>query len=154
MSRPGSEGDQLVPRSPLLHADDDLPGVPGFASLDDGSLWTDNEDLPDNFYEARRGSAQVKSHYEKHVPRRIWVTADGKAWHAKVDNALQAWWQPRPLMFCLRCRAAYDLRESDFRKLVTLSQTGRSTATTVLSTSVVTALSEFGLTKTRARAGC
>ena len=40
-----------------------------------------------------------------------------------------------PLMLCLRCRAAYDLRESDFRKLVTLSQTGRSTATTVLSTS-------------------
>ena len=145
---PGSEGDQLVPRSPLLHADDDLPGVPGFVSLEDGSLWTDNEDLPDNFYEARRGGARVKSHYEKHVPQRIWVTADGKAHHAEVDNARQAWWQPRPLMFCLRCRAAYDLRESDFRKLVTLSQTGRSTATTVLSTSVVTALPEYGLTKT------
>ena len=144
---PGSEGDQLVPRSPLLHADDDLPGVAGFVSLEDGSLWTDSEDLPDNFYEARRGNAQVKGHYEKHVPQRIWVTADGTAWRAKIDNALQAWWQPRPLMFCLRCRAAYDLRESDFRKLVTLSQTGRSTATTVLSTSVVTALSEFGLTK-------
>jgi hypothetical protein len=144
----GSEGEQLVPRSPLLHADDDLPGVPGFVSLEDGSLWTDNEDLPDNFYEARRGGARVKSHFEKHVPQRIWVTADGKAHHAEVDNARQAWWQPRPLMFCLRCRAAYGLRESDFRKLVTLSQTGRSTATTVLSTSVVTALPEYGLTKT------
>jgi ATP-dependent helicase YprA (DUF1998 family) len=141
----GSEGDQLVPRSPLLHADDDLPGVPGFVSLEDGSLWSENEDLPDNFYEARRGGPQVKSHYEKHVPQRIWVTADGKAHHVQVNDALPAWWQPRPLMFCLRCRAAYDLRESDFRKLLTLSQTGRSTATTVLSTSVVTALPEYGL---------
>ena len=86
---PGPEGEQLVPRSPLLHADDDLPGVPGFVSLEDGSLWTDNEDLPDNFYEARRGNAQVKSHYEKHVPHRIWVTADGKAFHAEVDIARQ-----------------------------------------------------------------
>ena len=38
---------------------------------------------------------------------------------------MRAWFQPRPLMLCLRCRAAYDLREkSDFRKLATLSQTG------------------------------
>jgi hypothetical protein len=43
----GSEGDQLVLRSPLLHADDDLPGVPGFVSLENGSLWSENEDLPD-----------------------------------------------------------------------------------------------------------
>ena len=41
----------------------------------------------------------------------------------------------------LRCRAAYDLREtSDFRKLVTLSQTGRSTATTLVCTAAVAAM--------------
>src|SRR6516165_10146859 len=55
---------------------------------------------------------------------------------------------PRPLMLCLRCRAAYDLRESDFRKLVTLSQTGRSTATTVVATTAVTGLPQFGARET------
>ncbi|HWY16413.1 MAG TPA: DEAD/DEAH box helicase [Rhizomicrobium sp.] len=144
----GLEGGRLIPRSPLLHADDDLPGLPGFVSLEDGVLWSENEDLPDNFYDAQRGALRIKSHYELHVPSRIWVTANGNAHRAQVNGALPAWWQPRPLMFCLRCRAAYDLRESDFRKLVTLSQTGRSTATTVLSTGVVTALPEYGLTKT------
>ena len=44
-------------------------------------------------------------------------------------------------MLCLRCRASYDLREtSDFRKLVTLSQTGRSTATTIVATAAVAGL--------------
>ena len=51
-------------------------------------------------------------------------------------------------MLCLRCRAAYDLRESDFRKLVTLSQTGRSTATTVVATTAVTGLPQFGVRET------
>ena len=55
--------------------------------------------------------------------------------------ALEGWLQPKPLMLCLRCRASYDLREtSDFRKLVTLSQTGRSTATTVVATAAIAGL--------------
>jgi hypothetical protein len=58
-----------------------------------------------------------------------------------VDGALEGWLQPKPLMLCLRCRASYDLREtSDFRKLVTLSQTGRSTATTVVATAAIAGL--------------
>lgn len=44
-------------------------------------------------------------------------------------------------MVCLRCRATYDLRQKlDFGKLVTLSQTGRSTATTIIYSSVVEGL--------------
>jgi hypothetical protein len=146
---PGPDGADLLPRSPLLHAtDEDLPGEPGFLSLEDGSLWSEEEDLPDNFLEIRKNGARVKQHYEKHVPRRLWVTAAGKASSTQTEGALEAWWQPRPLMLCLRCRAAYDLRESDFRKLVTLSQTGRSTATTVLATTAVTGLPQYGLRET------
>jgi ATP-dependent helicase YprA (DUF1998 family) len=141
----GKEGEELLPRSPLLHVtDDDLPGEPGFLSLEDGRLWSDEEDLPDNFVEVRKSGPRVKANYEAHVPRQIWVTPAGKASGVKTDGALAAWWQPRPLMLCLRCRAAYDLREGDFRKLVTLSQTGRSTATTVIGTSVITALPKVG----------
>ncbi len=144
----GADGGSLLPRSPLLHVtDDDLPGEPGFVTIEDGSLWGEDEDLPDNFVEMRAAGPRVKTRYGPHVPRRIYVTADGKASPVGRDGALPAWWQPRPLMLCLRCRAAYDLRESDYRKLVTLSQTGRSTATTVLGTGVVTGLGAFGFTK-------
>jgi hypothetical protein len=146
---PGKDGLELLPRSPLLHVtDEDLPGDPGFISLEDGSLWSEDEDLPDNFVDMRRSGSRVKKHYQAHVPRRIWVTVDGKASETEIAGALAAWWQPRPLMLCLRCRAAYDLRESDFRKLVTLSQTGRSTATTVVATTVVTSLPQFGVRET------
>lgn len=145
----GADGLELLPRSPLLHVtDEDLPGDPGFVSLEDGSLWSEDEDLPDNFVEMRKAGPRVKQHYQAHVPRRIWVTADGKARETETADALAAWWQPRPLMLCLRCRAAYDLRESDFRKLVTLSQTGRSTATTVIATTAVTGLPQFGARET------
>jgi superfamily II DNA/RNA helicase len=146
---PEKDGAELLPRSPLLHVtDEDLPGDPGFVSLDDGSLWREDEDLPDNFVEMRRSGPRVKAHYQAHVPRRIWVAADGKASETEIEGGLAAWWQPRPLMLCLRCRAAYDLRESDFRKLVTLSQTGRSTATTVVATTAVTGLPQFGVRDT------
>jgi hypothetical protein len=146
---PGNDGAELLPRSPLLHVtDEDLPGDPGFVSLEDGSLWGEDEDLPDNFVEMRKSGPRVKTHYQAHVPRRIWVTPDGKARETEIAGALAAWWQPRPLMLCLRCRAAYDLRESDFRKLVTLSQTGRSTATTVVATTAVTGLPQFGVRET------
>jgi superfamily II DNA/RNA helicase len=146
---PGKDGNELLARSPLLHVtDEDLPGDPGFISLEDGSLWSEDEDLPDNFVEMRRNGPRVKTHYQAHVPRRIWLSADGKARETEIEGALAAWWQPRPLMLCLRCRAAYDLRESDFRKLVTLSQTGRSTATTVVATTAVTGLPQFGVSET------
>ena len=146
---PGKHGAELLPRSPLLHVtDEDLPGDPGFASLEDGSLWREDEDLPDNFVEMRRSGPRVKTHYQVHVPRRMWVTPEGKVSETEIAGALAAWWQPRPLMLCLRCRAAYDLRESDFRKLVTLSQTGRSTATTVVATTAVTSLPQFGVRET------
>ena len=147
---PGKDGIELLPRSPLLHiTDEDLPGDPGFITLEDGSLWSEDEDLPDNFVEMRRNGPRVKTHYQAHVPRRIWVTADGKASETEIAGALAAWWQPRPLMLCLRCRAAYDLRESDFRKLVILSQTGRSTATTVVATTAVTGPSAIWCTRDR-----
>jgi hypothetical protein len=52
---PGKDGAELLPRSPLLYVtDEDLPGDPGFISLEDGSLWSEGEDLPDNFVEMRK----------------------------------------------------------------------------------------------------
>jgi len=60
-------------------------------------------------------------------------------------GSMRAWFQRRPLMLSLRCRAAYDLREKgDFRKLATLRQTGRSTATTLLAIAAIIGLRTAG----------
>jgi hypothetical protein len=75
------------------------------------------------------------------LPQRLFVVPDGWLGASGAAEAIEEWWQPRPLLLCPRCRAAYDLRAtSDFRKLVTLSQTGRSTATTVLGAGAILGL--------------
>ncbi len=134
---------RLIPRSPLLtRPEDETPGTPGFFAVEADELWEGNqEDLPASWFETRRGGQQVKKKYARHVPRPYWARPDGRLTLAKTDNAVPGWFQPQPLILCLRCRAAYDLREkSDFRKLATLSQVGRSTATTIVTAAAITAL--------------
>ncbi|MBM4287361.1 MAG: DEAD/DEAH box helicase [Deltaproteobacteria bacterium] len=134
---------RLVPRSPLLTvSDEDISGTPGFFSLEDGELWEGQlDDLPENWLEMRKGGVRPKRNYADHVPQPYWVTPDGVLTPELKAGAQAGWFQPRPLMLCLRCRAAYDLREkSDYRKLSTLSQVGRSTATTITSTAAVVAM--------------
>ncbi|MGQ9687401.1 MAG: hypothetical protein ACUVXF_01230 [Desulfobaccales bacterium] len=131
---------RLIPRAPLLAwPDEETPGTPGFFALEVNELWEGSqEDLPESWFETRRGGQQVKPLYAPHVPRQYWARPDGRVTTAKTDDSLAGWFQPQPLMLCLRCRAAYDLREkSDFRKLATLSQVGRSTATTIITVGAI-----------------
>lgn len=134
---------RLMPRSPLLTIkDEDIEGTPGFFSLEKDGLWEGKmEDLPENWWEMRQGGPKPKKNYADHIPRLFWVSPDGALSPEAKEGAAAGWFQPRPLMLCLRCRAAYDLREkSDFRKLATLSQVGRSTATTIVTTGTVAAM--------------
>jgi len=132
----------LVPRSPLLNApDDDTPGTAGYFAPERDNLWSEDELLPENWYEQRKAGPRVKATYEKHQPDHYWAQPDGTLGTSATQGAIEGWYQPRPLMHCPRCRATYDLRErSDFRKLATLSQTGRSTATTIVASTAVVAM--------------
>src|SRR5690606_7220364 len=83
------------------------------------------------------------------VPRCVDVEPDGTVRAASPDDApaggaVRGWIQPRPLSFCLRCRTVWT-REGEFSKLSTLSQTGRSTATTITVDSMVAGLAAQGL---------
>lgn len=140
-------GGKLLPRTPELNApEEEVPGTPGYVTLETGDLWSEDEDLPDGWYEWRKAGPRVKSEYRPYVPERMWVAADGTIAATPTAGAVEAWWQPRPLMICPRCRASYELRQkSDFGKLVTLSQTGRSTATTILACAAVDGLGEAGV---------
>jgi hypothetical protein len=128
-----------VPRSPLLNAIDDEEGEPGYFALEQDGLWSEDEDLPDNWLDPRNGN--IKERYRAHRPQRLWVLANGSLSEPSVAGAIEGWWEPRPMLLCPRCRASYDLREtSDFRKLITLSQTGRSTATTIIGAGAILGL--------------
>ncbi len=82
----------------------------------------------------------------KDVPQRILVAPDGAAAATnsqEPDSAGRtlAAWIPSTLRFCLRCGVSYEaLRGSEFAKLATLDREGRSSAMTVIASSLVRAL--------------
>ncbi len=138
--------DRLVPRAPFLSAqEDEVPGTLGFFAPERNELWSDDvEELPEFWFEERAGGRRLKREYEPFRPVRLWVRPDGTASEVELEGALLGWFQPKPFLFCLRCRAAYDRREkSDFRKLATLSQTGRSTATTIAVGTAIVAMRQM-----------
>src|SRR5262249_18296025 len=54
---------------------------------------------------------------------------------------VDVWFESRPFLLCLRCGAAYDRTErNEFKKLSRLSNAGRSTATTIVSSTAIVQL--------------
>ena len=133
---------RLTPRTALLYAQDEVPGAePGFVALqhDDGGneLWSEAREgeLPDHWWEERRTGRRIKRDYRPHLPRPVSALENGEL---RRGEGVAAWFQPAPFMVCLRCGAAYDrAQKNDFHKLTRLSQTGRSTATTLISSSAL-----------------
>lgn len=89
---------------------------------------------------------RVKPNYKKYIPKALWVGADGSWQEKQMDQALKAWFQPTPFMLCLNCGEFYTGRDkNDFKKLSRLSSEGRSTTTTVLTTSALIHAPEGGI---------
>ncbi|WP_301850590.1 DEAD/DEAH box helicase [Rhodococcus pyridinivorans] len=102
--------------------------------------------LPASWLEVTpQGNAVTKTR-SKDIPQRMLVAADGTAVTSRgADHELPghtlAAWIPSSLRFCLRCGVSYEaLRSSEFTKLVTLDREGRSSAMTVIASSLVRAL--------------
>ena len=136
------EGERLVPRSPMVGApEEDIEGQGGFFAIEQDELWSgDDDELPDFWFDQLRRGPRIKARYAEHRPRACDVAPGGLLSGADTGGGVKGWFQPRPLMLCLQCRAAYDLRDRDYRKLSSLSQTGRSTATTVAVTAAVSGM--------------
>lgn len=134
--------ERVIPRSPLVGIpDEEVAGTTGFIALEDGTLWNEDErDLPDFWYEPRGTNPRIKRTYQAHVPREVRVMPNGQVKASESTEGSAAWFQPSPFLLCLRCRAAHDKRGNDFRKLSSLSQTGRATAATVAVNAVISGL--------------
>ena len=145
-------GEKLIPRSPMVGAaEEETPGEGGFFTIEDGGLWQGEDDeLPDFWFDELKSGPRIKPGYGHHRPREYSANVDGSL--SAAGGKVRGWFQPRPLMLCLRCRSAFDLRNtSDFRKLSSLSQTGRSTATTVVTNSAVAGMKQDSSVEAEAR---
>jgi superfamily II DNA/RNA helicase/very-short-patch-repair endonuclease len=95
--------------------------------------------LPDNWIVENDGHSEINPSKRKYVPERVWLHPDGS--QSERGAGLSAAWVPSPFSFCLHCGVAYEqIRGSDFAKLATLDQEGRSSAVSVISTSIVRSL--------------
>jgi hypothetical protein len=67
----------------------------------------------------------------------VWVRPDGSFSQTPQSDAQKVWWQPEPFSLCLSCGEFYSGREREFVKLTSLSSEGRSSATTIVATSLL-----------------
>ncbi|MFB7650801.1 MULTISPECIES: protein kinase [unclassified Streptomyces] len=117
----------------------------GYLFIDQERAWpssvqyaVDDRRLPESWLELDdRGQEVLKKTYRDRVPRA--VTVDPLGYEGRGE--LQAAFIPSPFLFCLHCGVAYEqTRGRDFAKLATLDQEGRSSATSLISASVVRSL--------------
>ncbi|HEY3894982.1 MAG TPA: helicase-related protein [Pseudonocardiaceae bacterium] len=112
--------------------------VPWPSSLD---VAVSEQRIPESWlFTGRDGRVTVASRWLKRLPEVVRVDVDG----VEVDEltGTVAAYVPTPFSFCLRCRVSYEQRGNDFAKLASLAAEGRSSATSVISASVVRSLRE------------
>jgi len=130
---------------------------------DDGYLFIDHERpwprtideaiaerrIPESWLETDDHDQEVvRENYRKRLPRPITVDPYGN----EGQGELEAAFIPAPFMFCLNCSVSYEqVRGKDFAKLATLDQEGRSSATSLVSASIVRSLEKFEALDPKAR---
>lgn len=120
-----------------------------FVTSDPEQVWPETRDeaiehdrLPDSWLATdQHGYTSIIKSREKYLPRVVHVDTSG----GEVDRhgGVKAAFVPSPFLFCLHCRVSYEqVRGRDFAKLATLSAEGRSSATSVISSSIVRSLKQ------------
>jgi len=110
-------------------------GESGFLFFSRENPWSDDfehvrDKIPEDWIEEFKGNFRVKREHRDKMPRRFMVQTDG----CHGNDGMECHFISAPFRFCLNCGVTYGSRQrSDFGKLVSLGNEGRSTATTILS---------------------
>ncbi|MFF7216657.1 protein kinase [Streptomyces sp. NPDC008238] len=115
-------------------------GMPGqdYEWPADSQKAVDDRRLPESWLEPDGQEVTVvKKSYRPRVPKRVVVDAHGN----ESGEGLVAAFVPAPFLFCVHCQVSYEqTRGRDFAKLATLDQEGRSSATSLISASIMKSL--------------
>lgn len=110
----------------------------GYLYLSKTRPWPVNEEeelerLPDEWLEETANGLRVRRNRRDRVPMHYHVTADGRPDEAGHEVV----YVRSKFLFCLCCGVSYDPYQGDFGKLAPLNSDGRSSATTIISMSVI-----------------
>lgn len=143
MARHDEKRQRFLARTGLQLADEH----DGYLFVDSADPWPADpiDRLPPSWLEETTSGTKVIASRRKKVPHPVRVGPMGVASRPQdLDedtSDLLATWIPGALLFCLRCGVTYNQpRTSELSKVVALDQEGRSSAMTVLSTSIVRSL--------------
>jgi Lhr-like helicase len=126
--------DQFLPYPVGEEVEQDEDQQAGYLSLDPLDNEWSLEQIPEDWYTPE---GRLKTDWGKRVPQAVWVRPDGSFSEYPQAEAQKMWWQPHPFSLCLACGEYYSGREREFAKLASLSSEGRSSATTILATSLL-----------------
>jgi len=133
------EGRTIAPRA-LSERQGEEGAEPGFLFASERNPWPlqaheQLDRLPVDWLEEVAGVRRVRKDREKYLPQKALLGPGG----GPVTDGALFWWLPAPFRLCLACGVSYPIqsRASDFGRLATLSSEGRSTATSILSLSVL-----------------
>ncbi|MGY2802647.1 DEAD/DEAH box helicase [Thermostichus sp. MS-CIW-25] len=126
--------DQFLPYPVGEEVEQDEDQQAGYLSLDPLDNEWSLEQIPEDWYTPE---GRLRTDCGKRVPQAVWVRPDGSFSEYPQAEAQKMWWQPHPFSLCLACGEYYSGREREFVKLASLSSEGRSSATTILATSLL-----------------
>lgn len=136
-----------------LSANNEKGQEAGFLFIDTDAPWpTDEEEvkerLPSSWLFDEDGYPRVDKNRLDDIPTPIRLNTKGE----EDDAGLEMLWIPAPFRFCLKCKVSYDTSlRSDYTKVSRLSTEGRSSATSLISLSVIRGLQSDTSLKPTAR---
>ncbi len=140
ITNPKTDIRQLIPRE-LSDQLKDEESQTGFIYYSSSNPWPEDysqviQRLPDDWLDKDLKVLKIRRGY---LPKSIRIDKLG----CEDTSGLDCHFIPAPFRFCLNCGVSYGFRQfSDFSKLTALGSEGRSTATTILSMSVIRSLAE------------
>jgi Lhr-like helicase len=107
---------------------------PGYLMLAPTENDWNQDRIPEEWRDAK---GRLRQNRRDRVPEPVYVAPDGTYSSEPSGASLKMWWQRSPFLLCLACGVFYTDREQEFSKLASISSEARSSATTVLATSLL-----------------
>jgi len=117
---------------------------PGYLMLAPAENDWSQDRIPEEW---RDPNGRMRQNRRDRVPSPVFVSSDGAYSTEPGGGGVKMWWQRSPFLLCLACGVFYTDREQEFTKLASISSEARSSATTVLATSLLRHSGRLGVAR-------
>jgi superfamily II DNA/RNA helicase len=139
-------GDRAVGTPKRVLGEEDFPYGYLIIVEDGKELWSDElvELLPDNWFVSNKSGKHLHNFYEHQLPQKVFFDNEGN-FSEEEAYPFAGWFVPAHLLLDPTAGVIYDQKTNENTKLMRIGNEGRSTATTVMSFSIIKALHDAGI---------